>query len=182
MRKLLVSLLAVLSIGLASCTQKDNRKILVVYFSATGNTAEAAKKLAEVTDGALYEIVPEQPYTKEDIDYDNKQSRCWVENDNPEFRPGIKNENLNVADYDLIFIGYPIWWEKAPLVVNTFIESYDLKGKTLISFGTSATSKIDGSATALKNTYPDLTWKKGKILNGMNEEEIKEWVEDKNDI
>lgn len=176
MRKVLFALLAVLFIGLTSCIQKEKQKVLVVYFSATGNTAEAAKKLEQATGGTLYEIVPEQPYTKEDIDYNNKQARCWVENDHPELRPGIKTENLNVADYDLIFIGYPIWWEKAPLVVNTFIESHDLKGKTLIPFATSATSTIEGSEAALKKSYPDLTWKEGKILNGMNADAVKEWV------
>lgn len=181
MRKILLALLTVFSIGLTSYAQKDTREILVIYFSATGNTAEAAGKLAQATGGTLYEIMPEQPYTREDIDYDNRQSRCWVENDNPKLRPAIKNVNLDIADYDIIFIGYPIWWDKAPLVVNTFLESHCLKGKTLIPFATSATSTIERSETALKKTYPDLTWKEGKILKGMSEMEIKKWVEKKLD-
>lgn len=155
---------------------KDART-LVVYFSATGTTAEAAEQLARITGGELYAITPAKPYTNTDLDWNNKQSRSSVEMNNPKSRPAIKGKKDNIADYKVIFIGYPIWWNLAPRIVDTFIENHNLKGKIVIPFATSGGSGIAGSMASLKKTYPDLNWKEGKLLNRVNEKAIREWLD-----
>lgn len=156
---------------------KSNHKILVTYFSATGTTARAAEKLADVTDGELYAIVPAQPYTNADLDWNDKQSRSSIEMNDPKSRPAIKDRKENITDYDVIFLGYPIWWDLAPRVINTFIETYDLKGKTVIPFATSGGSGIANSITVLKKEYPELDWKQGRLLNRFDENAVREWIE-----
>lgn len=155
---------------------KSNHKILVTYFSATGTTARAAEKLADVTDGELYAIVPAQPYTNADLDWNDKQSRSSIEMNDPKSRPAIKDRKENITDYDIIFIGYPIWWDLAPRVINTFIEMHDLKRKTVIPFATSGGSGIANSVTALKKKYPELDWKQGRLLNRFDENAVREWI------
>lgn len=155
----------------------DNPKTLVAYFSATGTTAEAARKLAGITGGELFEIAPATPYTDADLDWHDKQSRSSVEMNDPKSRPALKGKKANMAAYEVVYIGYPIWWGVAPTIVKTFIESHDLKGKTVIPFATSGGSSIDRSITDLKTTYPDLDWKEGRLLNRMNEKTIREWTE-----
>lgn len=150
----------------------------MVYFSATGTTKAAAQRLANVTGGELYEIQPEQPYTDADLDWNDRQSRSSVEMNNPQSRPAVKGKKENMADYDVIFIGYPIWWDLAPTIVNTFIESYDLKGKTVITFATSDGSSIGNSVSTLKKTYPEIRWRDGKLLNRASEKSIREWVDE----
>lgn len=145
--------------------KQSDKKVLVVYFSATGTTARAAEKLAGIVGGELYAITPVQPYTNADLDWHNKQSRSSVEMNDPEVRPAIKGRKENIADYDVVFIGYPIWWNLAPRIINTFIEKHDLKGKTLIPFATSGGNTINNSVVALKKTYPDLDWREGRLLN-----------------
>lgn len=161
---------------MAQNTQKTETT-LVVYFSATGTTAEAAEKLAGITDSELYPITPANTYTSTDLDWNNKQSRSSVEMNNPKARPAIKGKKDNIAAYEVIFIGYPIWWDLAPHIVNTFIESHHLKGKVVIPFATSGGSSITGSVAALKKNYPDLNWKEGKLLNRANEKTIREWLD-----
>lgn len=156
---------------------KSNSKILVAYFSATGTTARAAEKLANDTSGKLYAIVPAQPYTSADLDWNDKQSRSSVEMNDPKSRPAIKSKKENITDYDVIFIGYPIWWDLAPRIINTFIESHDLKGKTVIPFATSGGSSLAGSTAALKKTYPSLDWKEGRLLNRADEKSIRAWLD-----
>ena len=156
---------------------ESNHRILVAYFSATGTTARAAEKLADVTGGELYAIAPAQPYTSADLDWNNKQSRSSVEMNDPKSRPAIKTKKGNMADYDIVFIGYPIWWDLAPRIINTFIESHDLKGKTVVPFATSGGSTIAGSAAALKRTYPALSWKGGRLLNHADEKSIRAWFD-----
>lgn len=156
---------------------ESNHRILVAYFSATGTTARAAEKLADVTGGELYAIVPAQPYTSADLDWNDKRSRSSVEMNDPKSRPTIKTKKGNMADYDIVFIGYPIWWNLAPRIINTFIESHDLKGKTVIPFATSGGSTIAGSAAALKRTYPTLNWKGGRLLNRADEKSIRAWFD-----
>lgn len=156
---------------------KSNFKILVAYFSATGTTAQAAKKLANATGGDLYAITPAKSYTSADLDWNDKQSRSSVEMNDPKSRPEIKGKKENIADYDVIFIGYPIWWDLAPRIVNTFIESHDLKGKTIIPFATSGGSSLAGSAAALKKAYPSLNWKEGRLLNRADEKNIRAWID-----
>ena len=168
MNKIILTLTAVMILSFAACAQNKGEKSmltenkpLVVYFSATGTTAKAARTIAEVTGGTLYEIVPQQAYTSDDLDWNDKQSRSSVEMNNPQARPG-----------------YPIWWDLAPRIINTFIESYDLKGKTLVPFATSGGSGISNSVRELRKTYPNLEWQDGKLLNGSSRNAIQNWTSD----
>lgn len=176
MKKILLSLLAVLTFGLAASAQQKESKILVAYISMTGNTAKVAQVLAKVTGGELYEIAPEKRYTNEDLNWRNEQSRCYVEMHDLKFRPILKGKKANIADYDTIYIGFPIWWNIAPTLLNTFIEAHNLKGKTVIPFATSGGSTIDNSVKELKKAYPDINWQEGKLLNGMDEKAMREWT------
>ncbi len=186
MNKIILTLAAIMTMSFAACAQNNKReknmqtekKPLVVYFSATGTTARAARMIADVTGGTLCEIVPQQTYTSDDLDWNDKQSRSSVEMNNPDARPAVKDTKIDFAAYDVIFIGYPIWWNQAPRIINTFIESHDLKSKTLVPFATSGGSGINNSAEELKKTYPDLEWQKGKLLNGANCDVIRAWVSD----
>lgn len=175
----LIVVMAVISANTIAYAQNNEmrKKVLVTYFSATGTTAQAAKRIANVTGGDLYAITPVESYTSADLDWHDKQSRSSVEMNDPKSRPAIKGKKENIADYDVIFIGYPIWWDLAPRVINTFIESHDLKGKTVIPFATSGGSTLAGSATALKKSYPSLNWKEGRLLNRADEKTIRTWVE-----
>lgn len=185
MYRFLLILLSVIGMAIATDAQqrqdmnkgKSNNKIPVAYFSATGTTARAAEKLANATGGELYAITPAKPYTSADLDWNDKQSRSSVEMSDPKSRPEIKGRKENITNYDVIFIGYPVWWDLAPRIINTFIESHDLKGKTVILFATSGGSSLAGSAMALKKTYPSLNWKEGRLLNRADEKSIRAWIE-----
>ena len=122
-------------------------------------------------------ITPAKSYTSADLDWNDKQSRSSVEMNDPKSRPAIKSKKENITDYDVVFIGYPIWWDLAPRIINTFIESHDLKGKTVIPFATSGGSSLTGSAAALKKTYPTLNWKEGRLLNRADERSIRAWLD-----
>ena len=139
-------------------SMQSNHKILVAYFSATGVTARAAQNVAEATGGEVYAITPAKPYTDADLDWRDKQSRSSVEMNDPKARPALGGKRLDVSEYDVVFIGYPIWWNQAPRLINTFIESHNLKGKTVIPFATSGGSTISGSAATLRRTY--LAWER----------------------
>ena len=185
MNKIILTLAAVMTMSFAAYAQNKGEKSmqtenkpLVVYFSATGTTARAARTIAEVTGGTLYEIVPQQVYTADDLDWNDRQSRSSVEMNNPQARPALKDTKLNVSAYDVIFIGYPIWWDQAPRIINTFIESHDLKGKTLVPFATSGGSGISNSVKELRKAYPDLEWQDGKLLNGASRNAIQNWAGD----
>ena len=174
-----------MTMSFAACAQnkgeknmQTENKPLVVYFSATGTTAKVARTIAEVTSGNLYEIVPQQAYTSDDLDWNDRQSRSSVEMNNPQARPALKDTKLDAAAYNVIFIGYPIWWDQAPRIINTFIESHDLKGKTLVPFATSGGSGITGSVRALRKAYPDLEWQDGKLLNRASRNAVQNWVGD----
>ena len=158
-------------------SMQSNHKILVAYFSATGVTARAAQKVAEATGGEVYAITPAKPYTDADLDWRDKQSRSSVEMNDPKARPALGGERLDVSEYDIVFIGYPIWWNQAPRLINTFIESHNLKGKTVIPFATSGGSTIAGSAATLRRTYPALEWKEGRLLNRAYEKTVRTWIE-----
>ena len=158
-------------------SMQSNHKILVAYFSATGVTAQAAQKVAKVTGGEVYAITPAKPYTDADLDWRDKQSRSSVEMNDTKARPALGGERLDVSEYDVVFIGYPIWWNQAPRLINTFIESHDLKGKTVIPFATSGGSTIAGSAATLKRSYPALEWKEGRLLNRADEKTLRTWIE-----
>lgn len=155
----------------------EKKKVLVVYFSATGTTEKVAQRLARVVEADIYEITPAQPYSRDDLDWTNPKSRSSVEMNDPESRPEVKPIDVDIRQYDCIFLGYPIWWDLAPRAVNTFIESNDMAGKTVIPFATSGGSGISGSVAALKRAHPAVKWQDGKLLNGANEKSLKAWLE-----
>ena len=153
-------------------------KKLVAYFSASGVTANVAKTLAEAADADLYEIKPEVPYTRADLDWMDKGSRSTLEMQDKSSRPAIADNNASIADYEVIFVGFPIWWYVAPTIVNTFLESYDFSGKTIVLFATSGSSGFGKTVEHLKNSISDTTViREGKILNGKpSVESLKIWV------
>ena len=182
MKKILIALVALLTISLSACSQsnkKENmemKKVLVAYFSASGVTEGVAKQLAEVTGGELHKIQPEQPYTDADLDWRDKQSRSSVEMKDKNSRPAITNKLANMQDYDVVYVGFPIWWYTCPTIINTFMEAYDFKGKTVIPFATSGGSSIKKACEDLKAAYPDVNWKEGKLLNRASKQELETWV------
>ena len=179
MKKTFIILAAVLGFGLTACSQANNnqntpnqgkenpemKKTLIVYFSATGTTKAAAQRLAKEHNADLYEITPEQPYTAADLDWRDKQSRSTIEMKDKSSRPAIKGRCENIADYDTVWIGFPVWWYTAPTIVNTFIEAHDLSGKTLNVFATSGGSTVEGSYNDLKKAYPQYTWSESRLMN-----------------
>lgn len=153
-------------------------KKLVAYFSASGVTANAAKMVAEAAKADLFEIKPAVPYTKDDLNWMNKQSRSSVEMNDKNSRPEIAEKCENMSDYDTIYLGFPIWWYVAPTIINTFLESYDFSGKTIILFATSGGSGFGRTVDNLKNSVSDsAVTKEGKILNGIHSvSDIESWV------
>ena len=150
--------------------------ILVTYFSASGVTKNVAQKIANDNGYDLFEIVPEEIYTPADLDWTDKNSRSTLEMNDKSFRPPIV-ESVDVSDYDTIVIGFPVWWYTAPTIINTFIESVDLSGKTIKAFCTSGGSGIDKCVSDLSDTYPELNFEKGLRLTGMeSSDKIKEWI------
>lgn len=184
MKKIHLIICIMASVILAACTQKKQepaekvQKTLVAYFSASGTTRSAALQLADVTRADLYEIEPEVAYTDEDLDWRDSLSRASREMADSTSRPAIKGTISNLDDYNVVFIGYPIWFYSTPTIINTFIEANDLKGKTLIPFCTSNSSSIRKSAEGLKNTYPELNWKEGKLMNGISPKDLEAWVKE----
>ncbi|MBR6132770.1 MAG: NAD(P)H-dependent oxidoreductase [Bacteroidales bacterium] len=145
--------------------QKEMKKTLIVYFSATGTTKAAAQKLAQEFNADLYEITPEQPYTAADLDWRDKKSRSTLEMQDKNSRPAIKGKCENIADYDTVWIGFPVWWYTAPTIVNTFIEAHDLSGKVLNVFATSGGSPVEPCANDLKKAYPQYKWGESRLMN-----------------
>jgi len=182
MNKLLF-LISAMAITLSACGQNNNKKTdddmktLVAYFSATGTTKAVAKDLAAVTGGTLYEIKPEAKYTAADLDWTVKTSRSSVEMQDRNSRPAIIKDLKDADSYDLIYLGFPVWWYTAPTIINTFIEAYGFKGKTIIFFATSGGSSIDKANAEFKAQYPEINWKAGKTLNRASKTDIKAWVE-----
>lgn len=152
-------------------------KKLVAYFSASGVTQKAAERIAKISGSDLFEIKPSVPYTKKDLDWTNKNSRSSVEMKNPDSRPEIANRIPNINEYDTIFIGFPIWWYVAPTIIDTFIESYDFSGKTIIPFATSGGSGFGKTVEILKAlASKEAKWKDGKLMNNISETELKNWI------
>ena len=139
-------------------------KTVVAYFSASGITESAAKALAKEKKADLYSIEPAQKYTAADLDWHNRKSRSSVEMNDPKARPELKSK-MSLADYDVIYLGYPIWWGVAPRIINTFIEQAELDGKTVIPFASSGGSGIATSVSKLKASYPKVKWQKGLLMN-----------------
>lgn len=143
-------------------------KILVAYFSASGVTAEVAKEIAEASGADLYEIKPEIPYTAADLNWMDKKSRSTLEMNDPDSRPEIADKIPDFEKYRTFLIGFPVWWYVEPRIIDTFLESYDFTGRTLIPFATSGGSGIEKAAISLKGHCPAAIWKDGKLLNSRN--------------
>ena len=171
---------ALMAFSLTACAQKtekkEMKKVLVAYFSATGTTEGVAKQLAEVTGGDLHKIQPEQPYTNADLNWRDKKSRSTVEMQDKSSRPAITGKLKNMKDYEVVYVGFPIWWYTCPTIINTFMEAYDFKGKTVIPFATSGGSTIEKACKDLKSAYPELNWKDGKLLNRVSKKELETWI------
>ena len=151
-------------------------KKLVAYFSASGTTKTAAERLAKAADADLFEIKPVIPYTSADLNWMDKTSRSSVEMNGPDSRPEISETLPNMADYDTVFIGFPIWWYVAPHIINTFVESYDLSCKTLVPFATSGGSGMGKTVDELKKLCPNADWKAGKMVNGLSDKALGDWA------
>ena len=147
-------------------------KKAIVYFSASGVTAKRAKELASVSDAMLYEVKPEVPYTEYDLDWRNKKSRSSVEMMDKSSRPAIVEDIPDLFGYDLVYIGFPIWWGVAPRVINTFIDKADLNGKKIYVFATSGGSGIDYALNDMKKTYPFLNIVGGSIVSGAIDKDL----------
>lgn len=153
-------------------------KKLVAYFSASGVTKAAAERLAKSIGADLFEIKPVAPYTRADLDWRDKNSRSSVEMNNADSRPEIAQQLSNMDEYDTIFIGFPIWWYVAPTIINTFLESYDFSGKTIVPFATSGGSGMGRTVDILKPLCSaSAKWENGKMLNRVSEQELKRWAE-----
>ena len=141
-------------------------KKLVAYFSASGTTANVAKDLAKAAGADIYEIKPAVPYSRADLNWQDKQSRSSVEMSDKSSRPALADTDANIANYDTIFIGFPIWWYIAPTIINSFLEAYDFSGKKIVLFATSGGSGFGKAVASLQPSAPNATIVEGAILNG----------------
>ena len=158
-----------------------SKKILVAYFAASGVTAKAAWKLSEAMGADLHEIKPKVPYSSADLNWMDKKSRSSVEMNDPSSRPMIAEKLADMEKYDVVFVGFPIWWYVAPTIINTFLESYDFSGKTIIPFATSRGSGMGKTNEKLEPSCPGATLLQGKLLNGnLSEYSLKNWVKNLN--
>lgn len=155
------------------------KKALVAYFSASGVTAKAAKSLAGAAGADLYEIKPKAPYTQADLNWMDKRSRSSVEMNDKASRPALADRDAKIEDYDVVFLGFPIWWYVAPTIINTFLESYDFSGKTIVLFATSGGSGLGQSAASLRGSVAANTRIiEGRMLNGrLSEAELRAWLD-----
>lgn len=154
---------------------------LVVYFSATGTTKGVAERIASVTNADLYEIIPAEPYSSDDLDWNDEKSRTTIEMNDPDARPAIASDTISLDSYSTVYIGYPIWWGDAPRIMSTFVESYDFSDKTVIPFCTSGGSGIGRSGDNLKDFAGSGTWMSGDKLDAdISESEIQDWINDLN--
>ena len=153
-------------------------KTLVAYFSAGGNTAAAAKAIADTIAADLYEIQPAVPYTDDDLNWHDKESRSSREMNDPSFRPPLADTDAKIADYDTVLLGFPIWWYIAPTIIRTFLEAYDFSGKRIILFATSGGSRFGKAAEFLRQSAPDAEITEGKIFtHRADPENLKEWTD-----
>ena len=153
-------------------------KKLVAYFSATGTTARVADTLAEAIGANLFEIVPEQPYTAADLDWRDKDSRSSHEMDDESCRPAVVGGVENMATYDTVFVGFPIWWYVEPRIVDSFLEAYDFSGKTIVPFATSGSSGLGKAPQRMAELAPGATVLEGRMLNGNPDtDELRTWAE-----
>ena len=152
-------------------------KILVAYFSASGVTEKAAEKLAAAANADLFEIKAVKPYTDADLNWMDKKSRSTIEMNDPSSRPAIAVKCENIKNYDTVFVGFPVWWYVEPRIIDTFLESYDFSGKTVIPFATSGGSGLGKTADNFRKILgKNVIVKDGKVLNRTNESELKAWL------
>ncbi len=152
-------------------------KVLVACFSATGTTKKAAEKLAAAAGADFYEIRPAVPYTRADLNWMDKSSRSSIEMNDAASRPALADQAAPIAEHDIIFVGFPIWWYRAPTIINSFLESYDFSGKKIILFATSGGSGMGSTAAALKDSVsPNAQLLEGKLLNRISGKELENWV------
>ena len=175
MRKVLFTLLAAAMMISASAQQK----VLVAYFSFTNNTKAYAEKITAITGGDLYEIVPQTAYGGENSNYYDETTRAYKEqyNTGGEQRPAIHATLTNAAQYDVVFLGSPIWYSKSPRVILTFLDTYGFAGKTIVPFVTSASTGITKVNEELPATYPNIYWIEGRRLNGVSDADLQTWVQ-----
>ncbi len=188
MKRLFIMMFALSMIFAGGCGNAQNKAVkneknmeskkLVVYFSATGTTEKVAKMIATAEKAELYEITPAEKYSAADLDWTVKTSRCCRENDNPKSRPAIVKSKENLNDYNVIYLGFPNWWNMAPRIINTFVESYNINGKTVIPFSTSGGSGISNSVKMLRTDYPNVKWQDGKMLNHATQSMVDEWIKE----
>ena len=153
-------------------------KTLVAYFSASGVTERVAQEMAQIAHAELFAIVPQTLYSKADLDWMNPNSRSTVEMKDLSFRPPITG-NLKDADtYEVIFVGFPIWWYTAPTIINTFLDTYNFANKVVIPFATSGGTTIAKPQEDLRKSYPNLNWKPGKLINRVNRQELEAWFKE----
>ena len=158
--------------------EPEKTRILVAYFSCTGHTAAVAEKIASLTGGDLYEIVPAEPYTSADLNYGNSNCRANLEMNDPSSRPAIGSESIDISSYDTIIIGYPIWWGTMPRIINTFLDTCDLSGKTVIPFCTSGSSGVSRSVSDIIAAAPGATVGDGLRASGANDANLEKWLRD----
>ena len=172
MKKLILLISVLMAV---SCTPRQP-KTLVAYFSATGTTKAAAEDLARVAGADLLAITPAVPYTDADLNWRDSLSRSSLEMKDLTSRPALASTEVDIAAYDRVFIGFPIWWYTAPTVINTFIESLPLAGKQVALFATSGGSTIEKACTDLAQQYPDIEWQPGLLLNEYTEEQLADFA------
>ena len=159
-------------------TTAEGKDVLVVYFSATGTTKDIAEKIAAITDADLYEIKAAQEYTEADLDWNDSNSRTTLEQDDKSVRPEIASDPVSLEGYTTIYIGFPIWWGEEPRIMDTFVESYDFDGKTMIPFCTSSSSGIGMSGKNLEANAGSGNWLDGERFGGgVSEEELQAWID-----
>ena len=160
-------------------TESSGKDTIVVYFSATGTTKGVAERIATVTGGDLFELLPAEPYSDADLDWHDKNSRTTIEMNDPNVRPAIANDTVNLESYTTVYIGYPIWWGDAPRIMSTFVEAHDFDGKTVIPFCTSG--GIGRSGSSLASQAGSGNWLDGKRLDaGISESGIQDWISSMN--
>ena len=187
MRRIPALILALcLAFSLSACSGRgasnlgEDDEILVVYFSCTSNTQRVAEHIADILDADIYEIVPEEPYTNEDLDTNDPASRSSLEQNDDAARPAISGAVENIEAYDVVFLGYPVWWGEAPKILDTFLESYDFSGKTVIPFCTSGSSGLGSSATNMHSAPAGSPhWLNGvRVPSSVARQTILEWLEE----
>ena len=173
----LMSCLMALSVFCAVNAAEEHSDTLVVYFSATGTTKSVAEKIADLTGADLYEIIPAEIYTAEDLNWNDRNSRTSIETDDPSCRPEIASDELNLEGYDTIYVGYPIWWGDIPRIMSTFVEKYDFEERTMIPFCTSGGSGVGQSDKHLEEQAGSGKWVKGTRLQaGISNDDLLKWI------